>query len=119
MQGRIVLLLAAALLIVGAGWSGLQAAGSGNLTNDRLLAMPEAQRARVVGASLHRDCVGVKAFPMGIARTGRAKGAAYWSVQCKNGKSYAVEFPPNTKIRAMFVDCQELQGTGRECFKKF
>ncbi len=117
MDQRVVLL--AALAMAAAGWNAAEAAGSGNRLNDRLLAMPAAQRAQVVGASLHRDCVGVEAFPMGVAKTGPAKGAAYWSVRCQNGKSYAVEFPPNPKIRAMFVDCEQLQGTGHECFKKF
>jgi hypothetical protein len=120
MQGRIVLLLAAALFTAGAGWAELKAAGSGNSRNDRLLAMSEAQRAQFLGASVHGDCVGLEAFPMGVLKSGPAKGAAYWSVRCKNGKSYAIEFPPpSVRIRAMFVDCQKLQGTGKECFKKF
>ncbi len=108
-------MIAAVFAVAGAA----NAAGSGNATNDRLLAMTAAQRAQAVGASLHRDCVGVEAFPMGVAKAGPAKGAAYWSVRCQNGKSYAVEFPPNRKIKAMFVDCQQLEGTGHECFKKF
>jgi hypothetical protein len=112
-------LLMTAFITAGIGSLAAEAAGSGNRVNDRLLAMPPEKRAEMVGASLHRDCVGVEAFPMGVAKTGRAKGAAYWSVRCQNGKSYAVEFPPNPKIRAMFVDCQQLEGTGRECFKKF
>jgi hypothetical protein len=118
MRGRI-LLLAAALVAAGAGWSPTKAAGSSNPRNDRLLAMPQAQQARALGASLRRGCVGIEAFPMGVATSGRGKGAAYWSVRCKNGRSYAVEFPPNVKIPAMFVDCHSLEGTGRECFKKF
>ncbi len=93
-------------------------AGSGNARNDRLMAMNEAERAKALGESLHRGCVGVEAFAMGVAKTGRAKGAAYWSVRCKDGKSNAIELPPNSKVRAMFVDCQELQGSGHECFKK-
>jgi len=112
-------MLLAALIVVGIGSSAAEAAGTGNRINDRLLAMPPAKRAQMVGAALQRDCVGIEAFPMGVMRTGRAKGAAYWSVRCQNGKSYAVEFPPNPKIRAMFVDCQQLEGTGHECFKKF
>ncbi len=118
MRGRIVL-LAAALVAAGAGWPEARAAGSGNPRNDRLLAMTETQRAKVLGDDLRRGCVGVDAFPMGVAKTGRGKGAAYWSVRCKDGKSYAIEFPPSNKIPAMFVECQSLQGTGRECFKKF
>jgi hypothetical protein len=109
----------AAVIAVGFGCSAAEAAGSGNRINDRLLAMPPSERAQMVGAALHRDCVGVEAFQMGVMRTGPAKGAAYWSVRCQNGRSYAVEFPPNPKIRAMFVDCQQLEGTGHECFKKF
>jgi hypothetical protein len=117
MRGRIVLLLAAGLVSVGADW-GAMAAGSGNPTNDRLLAMPQAQQAQVLGNSLRRGCVGVAAFPMGVTASGRAKGNAYWSVRCKNGKSYAVQIPPRGK-GAVVVDCEALQGTGRECFKKF
>jgi hypothetical protein len=116
MLDRVALLLAAALLINGPGRAA--AAGSGNPTNDRLLAMPEAQQAQVLGNSLHRGCAGVEAFPMGVTASGRAKGDAYWSVRCKNGKSYAVQIPPRGK-RAVVVECQVLQGTGRECFKKF
>ncbi len=95
------------------------AAGSGNPRNDRLLAMPPGQQAVALANSLKRGCAGVAAFPMGVTTSGRAKGYAYWSVRCKNGKSYAVQIPPNSKSPAVVVDCQALQGTGRECFKKF
>ena len=117
MRDRIALLLAAALLIGGPSWDAA-AASSGNPTNDRLLAMPEAQQAQALGNILRRGCVGVAAFPMGVTASGRAKGDAYWSVRCKNGKSYAVQIPPRGK-GAVVVECQVLQGTGRECFKKF
>ena len=110
---RGALLLAAALVVAGVGWSGARAAGSGNPRNDRLLAAPEAQRAAALGNSFHRGCVGVEAFPMGVTTSGRAKGYAYWSVRCKNGKSYAVQIPPNVRNPAVVVDCQSLQGTGQ------
>lgn len=113
------LLLAAALLSAGSGWAAAQAASSGNLRNDRLLVLPRAQQAQVLAKGLHSGCVGVSAFPMGVTATGKAKGTAYWSVGCKNGKSYAVQIPRNSKGRMPFVDCQELRGTGRECFKRF
>ena len=112
-------LLTAVLIAVGLGGSTAKAAGSGNPRNDKLLAVPESDRGEVLGKILGHGCVGVDAFPMGVMRTGRAKGAAYWSVRCQNGKSYAIEFPPNPKIRAPFVECQQLEGTGHECFKKF
>jgi hypothetical protein len=117
MRARIVLLLAAVLFTATASWHA-GAAGSGNPTNDRLLAMPEVQQAQALGNILRRGCVGVAAFPMGVTASGRAKGDAYWSVRCKNGKDYAVQIPPRGK-GAVVVDCQVLQGTGRECFKKF
>ena len=119
MKGRIVLLLAAALFTAGTGWAELQAAGSGNSRNDRLLAAPEAQRAQALGNSFHRGCVGLEAFPMGVTASGRAKGYAYWSVRCKNGKSYVVQIPPNVKSPMIVADCSVLNGTGKECFKKF
>ncbi len=119
MRGRIVLLLSVALLAAGSGWAGLQAAGSGNPRNDHLLALPPARQAQLLGNSLRRGCVGVSAFPMGVTAAGKAKGNAYWSVRCKNGKSYVVQIPPGIKAPAVVADCRALQGTGRECFKKF
>ena len=122
MRGRVLLLAAllAPVALAAAGGCGAEAraAGSGNSTNDRLLAMPEAQRAQALGNSLHKGCVGVAAFPMGVTTSGHARGFAYWSVRCQDGKSYAVQIPPRGKNAAV-VDCQALQGTGRECFKKF
>ena len=113
------LLLAAALLTTGSGWAAAQAAGTGNPMNDRLLALPPAGQAQVLARSVRHGCVGVSAFPMGVTRTGRARGAAYWSVRCKNGKSYVVQIAPDKKGTEMVADCQALRGTGRECFKKF
>jgi hypothetical protein len=119
MTRRRVVLLAVALVVAGTNAIGALAAGSGNPRNDRLLAMPEARVAQALGNSFRRGCVGVEAFPMGVTTSGRAKGYAYWSVRCKNGKSYAVQIPPNAKAPPVVADCQALQGTGRECFKKF
>jgi hypothetical protein len=117
MQGRILLLAAA--LAAAAMISTEVSAGSGNPTNDRLLAMPEAQQAAALGNSFRHGCVGVAAFPMGVTPSGKAKGTAYWSVRCKDGKSYVVQIAPNKKGSAVVADCKVLEGTGRECFKKF
>jgi hypothetical protein len=119
MRGRI-LWLAAILGAASAGTTQAGAAGSGNPRNDRLLAMTEAQQAQVLGSGLRgQGCVGDGAFPMGVTASGRAKGYAYWSVHCKNGKSYVVQIPPNLKAPVIAQDCKVLEGTGRECFKKF
>jgi hypothetical protein len=118
MRGRI-LLLAAMLLAAGSVWAAAQTAGSGNPTNDRLLALPPARQAQVLADSFGRGCVGVSAFPMGVASTAKWKFLAYWSVRCKNGKSYVVQIAPDAKGTSIVADCRALQGTGRECFKKF
>ena len=54
---------------------------------------------------------------MGVTSTGKAKGLAYWSVRCKDGRSFAVQIAPDAKMTA--VDCKALEGSGKECFKKF
>ncbi len=118
MQGRIVL-LAAAFVLTAVISTEVRAAGSGNPTNDRLLALPEPEQAAALANSFRHGCVGVEAFPMGVTATGKAKGTAYWSVRCKNAKSYIVQIAPNKKGTAVVADCKILQGTGRECFKKF
>src|SRR5579864_8689028 len=107
------LLLGAALVAAGVGSPEATAAGSGNPRNDRLLAASETQRAQALGDSFHRGCVGVEAFPMGVTASGRAKGYAYWSVRCKNGKSYVVQIPPDPRSPAVVADCHVLQGTGK------
>jgi hypothetical protein len=119
MHGRRMLLVAAVLLSAAWGSAGVQAAGSGNPTNDRLLALPPARQAQALAGSLRRGCIGVAAFPMGVTASGRAKGNAYWSVRCKSGKSYVVQIAPDAKGSAVVADCRALQGTGRECFRKF
>jgi hypothetical protein len=116
-------LLAAALLLTGLlagfGSATVEAAGSGNRTNDRLLSLPPARQAQALGNSLRRGCVGVSAFLMGVTARGRAKGDAYWSIRCKNGRSYVVQIAPDAKGTAVVADCRALRGTGRECFRKF
>jgi len=119
MRSRIVLTVVMLLLALCWGAAGVQAAGSGNLRNDKLLALPKNRQAQVLANSFRRRCVGVRAFPMGVTATGRAKGTAYWSLGCKNGHSYVVQIPPNVKEPAVIVDCRVLEGTGKACFQKF
>jgi len=116
MRGRVLLL--AALIAAGSGLAAM-AAGSGNPTNDALLAMPPDQQAQTLGKTLGKKCVGESAFPMGVTATGKAKGLAYWSVRCKDGRSFAVQIAPDAKGSAVAADCRALEGSGRECFKKF
>jgi hypothetical protein len=118
MRDRIGLSLAAVLLTAGVDW-GASAAGSGNRTNDRLLALPENRRIEVLSKGIGHGCIGTSAFPMGVTATGKARGFAYWSLSCKNGKNYVIQIAPNAKGTVIAADCSVLTGTGKECFKKF
>src|SRR5216683_1462530 len=113
MRRRVLLL--AALMAAGSG-SVAMAAGSGNATNDRLLALPPDQQAAMLTKGI-KGCAGESPFPMGVTATGKAKGYAYWSVRCKDGRSFAVQIAPDAK--AVLEECKALEGTGKECFKKF
>ena len=110
------LVLLAALTVGGLGSGALAAEGSGNSANDNLLAMSPDQQAKTLTKGI-KGCVGESPFPMGVTATGKAKGYAYWSVRCKDGRSFAVQITP--KLQATAVDCKALEGSGKECFKKF
>jgi hypothetical protein len=111
---RAAFLLWAAL--VGASASA-RAAGSGNATHDRLVSLPAAEQVRTLAKAIGQGCVGTSAFPMGVTSVGKAKGLAYWSVRCKDGRSFAVQIAPDAQ--AVVIDCRVLQANGKECFKKF
>jgi hypothetical protein len=93
-----------------------EAAGSGNPVHDRLLALPPAEQARVLGHNVGQGCVGLSAFPMGVVSTDKWKSLAYWSVRCKDGRSFAIQISPNSQI--FVVDCQIFEANGKVCFKK-
>jgi hypothetical protein len=112
---RRVLLIAAALSA--AATLAAHSAGSGNQVNDRLLSMPAAERTATIAHNVDQTCVGVEAFPMGVTTTGKAKGFAYWSVRCKDGRSFAIQIAPSGET--FVADCQTLKANGKECFKKF
>jgi hypothetical protein len=103
--------------LVAAGSGVAVAAGSGNPTHDLLLTLPPAEQVKSLAKGIGQGCVGTSAFPMGVTTTGKAKGLAYWSVRCKDGRSFAVQIAPDAQ--AVAVDCRALQASGKECFKKF
>ena len=120
MRGRLVLLLAAALFTAGAGWAELQAAGSGNSRNDRLLAAPEAQRAQCRSETASTEAaLGLKLSRWALRRAAALRAMPIGVLRCKNGKSYVIQIPPNVKSPMIVADCSVLSGTGKECFKKF
>lgn len=110
-------LIFGALMATGWGLAAM-AAGTGNPTNDRLLALPPDQQAKTLTKGI-KGCVGESAFPMGVVSTTKFKSLAYWSVRCKDGRSFAVQISSDAKGTAQVADCRALEGTGKECFKKF
>jgi hypothetical protein len=113
---RRVLLLAGVIAV--ASDLAAMAAGSGNATNDSLLAMKPDQQAKVLSRAV-KGCAGIEPFPMGVVSTTKWKALAYWSVRCKDGRNFAVQIAPDPKAPWIVADCRELQGSGKECFKKF
>ena len=103
--------------LIAAGPTAAQKAGSGNRVNDRLLSLSAPAQAHEIANNVGQGCVGTDAFPMGVTATGKAKGFAYWSVRCKDGRSFAIQIAPNGEI--FVVDCRLLKANGKECFKKF
>lgn len=108
--------LAAAAVLLTVPILAVAAGGSGNAANDHLLSLPPEQQAKLLTKGI-KGCEGESPFPMGVTTEGKAKGYAYWSVRCKDGRSFAVQITP--KSQASAADCRVLQGTGKECFKKF
>jgi hypothetical protein len=113
MHGRALLLTG--LIVAGSGSA--EAAGSGNPTHDRLLSLPPREQAQIIGKNVGHDCVGMAAFPMGVVNTAKLKGLAYWSIRCKDGRTFAIQIAPNAET--FVIDCQTLKANGKECFKKF
>ena len=112
---RLWTLLVTALVAIGSGSA--ETAGSGNPINDRLVALPPAEQAKALAKNVGHGCVGTSAFAMGVVDTTKWKSLAYWSVQCKDGRSFAIQIAPNAQTSV--VDCRVLQANGKECFKKF
>jgi hypothetical protein len=108
-------LLFTALAAAGSGPAA--AAGSGNPVHDRLLLLSPAEQAGTLAKGIGHGCLGISAFPMGVTKAGKGKGLAYWSVRCKDGRSFVVQIAPDAA--AVAEDCRVLQGSGKECFKKF
>ena len=113
-------MLLAAVVFAGSCSGAAAAGGSGNPVNDRLLAMNPQQQAETLSKMLEnsvKGCAGTSAFPMGVTPSGQAKGYAYWSLRCKDGRAFVLQINPAAAVAA--TDCANLKGTGKECFKKF
>jgi hypothetical protein len=114
---RLRALLFTAFVAIGPGTA--EAAGSGNPANDRLVALAPTEQAKALAKTVGHGCVGTSAFAMGVVDTAKWKSLAYWSVQCKDGRSFAIQIAPDPKAPWAITDCRVLQANGKDCFKKF
>jgi len=97
-----------------------QVAAPENRFNDELMRLQPDEQAKRLADHLGVWCIGTKPFFMGITKTGKAKGYAYWSLTCAGTGSYMIQITPTGQGSAA-IDCQMLkqQGEGRECYKAF
>ena len=88
---------------------------TGNVANDRLLALTEREQAFFLGTVVNEGCVGNRAFYRGIWPKDRS---AYWSVGCTNGASYGVKLAADAVGSTKIVECSVLKAVGINCFEK-
>jgi hypothetical protein len=91
---------------------------TGNDVQDRIAALPTPEQAMLLGKMVGPSCIGIRAFAMGLGKHDADKGDAYWSVQCADGKSYAVAFHPDKAASSGVLSCEAMQAAGMECFKR-
>jgi hypothetical protein len=97
-----------------------QSASSSNKANDKLMALPPAERAATLAQSVGHWCIGTEAFPMGVVTSGGpSQGNAYWSLRCADGTAWAIQIDPLAEVTAIDCDAYKANGGGKECFKKF
>jgi hypothetical protein len=91
---------------------------SRNLASDRLRSLSSGQQAAALGKAVGEGCVGTSAFFMGIGDKGFGKDKAFWSIRCRDGKTYAVEINPDSTGSTNVLECSVLKTvTGTACFK--
>ena len=105
------------LLFVGA-VTLLSASASENAVNDGLLKLPPREQRAVLQDVVGDGCRVTRAFFSGVARKGIAKGRAFWSVACADGRTFMVMIPPNVDGTRV-IECSKLKALGiGSCFKK-
>jgi hypothetical protein len=108
---------ATAVLVLLAGGLPTQAAAVKNNYSEQLLRLSPQEQAARLANFVGFWCVGAHPFLMGVTQRGTAAGYAYWSLECAGGESYAIQLDPHGEGNV--TECHALQGSGRECFRKF
>lgn len=92
-------------------------ASTGNIANDRLLALSEREQAFALGVVLNSGCTGDRAFYMGMLARDHS---AFWSVHCASAESYEVELSADAVGSTRVLECSVLKALGAgKCFEKF
>jgi hypothetical protein len=92
------------------------AAPDGPISNALLTVSPDAQ-ATALGKSVGNRCVGKSSFFMGSGASGFAKGTSFWSVRCRDGRTFAVQENPDRTSVVMACSLLRDMHVG-ECFRK-
>jgi hypothetical protein len=72
----------------------------------------------MLGKAVGEGCVGTSAFFMCIGDKGFGKDKAFWSIRCRDGKTYAVEINPDSTGSTNVLECSVLKTiAGIACFK--
>jgi len=89
-----------------------------NGANAWLMAAPPAQRIMKLGRVVGDGCVGKRAFYMGLGTTDISRNRAFWSIQCADRRSYAVQVNPDGTSKVL--ECWALRALhAGECFRSF
>jgi hypothetical protein len=56
---------------------------------------------------------------MGVIKSGRGAGNAYWSLRCADGSAWAVQIDPYAQVTAVNCKAFDALGEGKQCFKRF
>jgi hypothetical protein len=87
-----------------------------NRAHDMLAKLEPSLQAYSLGRITNEGCVGTRAFYMGMAKD----RSAYWSVACRDGKSYQVEIKADATGSTSVMDCSLLKAVAKvNCFQRF
>ncbi len=109
---RAVLVAALAMFVVA------PVMASTNAFNDDLLKKSPQQQRAVLQFMIGDGCRVTRAFFNGIAKRGPARGRAFWSAACADGRSFLVMITPRLEDTRV-LECSKLKVLGiDDCFKK-
>jgi hypothetical protein len=95
----------------------VSANGPRNGANDYLLALSDDARLKMLGGVVGNKCSAKSTFYMGIGASGLAKDKGFWTVQCRDGRAFAVEANPDGT--SIVLECSLLKSMhAGECFRK-